>query len=109
VSAMSAASNVTVMGIRKEADSLGEVDVPSAKLWGAQMQRSLEHFSIGHGKKEGVASFDPVRVISGESAGRNHAMDMREKFEFLIPGSKISLRWIGWLRIWGFNSITEAS
>ena len=38
------------------------------------------------GKKEGVASFDPVGVISGESAGRNHAMDMRVKFELLIPG-----------------------
>jgi len=36
-----------VVGIRKETDSLGEVDVPSAKLWGAQTQRSLEHFSIG--------------------------------------------------------------
>src|ERR1700685_4292114 len=34
-------------GIRKETDSLGEVDVPAEKLWGAQTQRSLEHFSIG--------------------------------------------------------------
>jgi fumarate hydratase class II len=32
---------------RREADSLGEVDVPADKLWGAQTQRSLEHFSIG--------------------------------------------------------------
>jgi len=32
---------------RTEADSLGMVDVPSDKLWGAQTQRSLEHFSIG--------------------------------------------------------------
>jgi fumarate hydratase class II len=30
---------------RKETDSLGPV---SDKLWGAQTQRSLEHFSIGH-------------------------------------------------------------
>src|SRR5271168_4332041 len=45
---MSAISNVKVTGIRKETDSLGEVDVPSSKLWGAQTQRSLEHFSIGH-------------------------------------------------------------
>ena len=35
------------VGIRKETDSLGEVEVPSEKLWGAQTQRSLEHFSIG--------------------------------------------------------------
>jgi fumarate hydratase class II len=34
--------------IRKETDSLGEVEVPADKLWGAQTQRSLEHFSIGH-------------------------------------------------------------
>src|SRR6202522_3989849 len=33
--------------IRKETDSLGEVNVAADKLWGAQTQRSLEHFSIG--------------------------------------------------------------
>jgi len=32
---------------RKETDSLGEVRVPADKLWGAQTQRSVEHFSIG--------------------------------------------------------------
>jgi fumarate hydratase, class II len=36
------------LGMRKETDSLGVVDVPADKLWGAQTQRSLEHFSIGH-------------------------------------------------------------
>src|ERR1700748_3497125 len=33
--------------MRKETDSLGVVEVPGDKLWGAQTQRSLEHFSIG--------------------------------------------------------------
>jgi fumarate hydratase class II len=33
--------------LRTETDSLGEVGVPADKLWGAQTQRSLEHFSIG--------------------------------------------------------------
>jgi len=33
--------------IRKEIDSLGEIEVPAKKLWGAQTQRSLERFSIG--------------------------------------------------------------
>jgi fumarate hydratase class II len=32
---------------RVESDSLGEVKVPADRLWGAQTQRSLEHFSIG--------------------------------------------------------------
>src|SRR3981189_1476638 len=36
-----------ISGIRKEMDSLGEVNVPADTLWGAQTQRSLEHFSIG--------------------------------------------------------------
>lgn len=36
-----------VITTRKEFDSLGEVEVPADKLWGAQTQRSLEHFSIG--------------------------------------------------------------
>jgi fumarate hydratase class II len=32
---------------RVETDSLGEVKVAADRLWGAQTQRSLEHFSIG--------------------------------------------------------------
>src|SRR4030081_5950 len=36
-----------ISNIRKEMDSLGEVDVAADMLWGAQTQRSLEHFSIG--------------------------------------------------------------
>jgi fumarate hydratase class II len=34
-------------GTRVEKDSLGSVEVPADKLWGAQTQRSLEHFCIG--------------------------------------------------------------
>jgi fumarate hydratase, class II len=33
--------------MRQETDSLGLVEVPADKLWGAQTQRSLENFSIG--------------------------------------------------------------
>jgi len=35
-------------GTREEFDSLGSVDVPADHYWGAQTQRSLEHFSIGN-------------------------------------------------------------
>ena len=34
--------------VRQETDSFGQVSVPSDKVWGAQTQRSLEHFTIGH-------------------------------------------------------------
>jgi fumarate hydratase, class II len=33
---------------RIESDGLGKVEVPADKLWGAQTQRSLQHFNIGH-------------------------------------------------------------
>ena len=35
------------MNYRTEKDSLGEIQVPADKLWGAQTQRSLENFQIG--------------------------------------------------------------
>jgi fumarate hydratase class II len=38
---------VAARGHRTERDALGEVDVPSDRLWGAQTQRALEHFAIG--------------------------------------------------------------
>lgn len=33
---------------RVELDSIGEINVEASKLWGAQTQRSLEHFCIGN-------------------------------------------------------------
>ena len=50
--------------IRKETDSLGEVGVPADKLWGAQTQRSLEHFSIG-------ADLIPREMISAYAILKN--------------------------------------
>src|ERR1700678_3651687 len=58
--------------IRKETDSLGEVDVPSDKLWGAQTQRSLEHFSIGQDliPREMIAAY---AILKKAAANANHA------------------------------------
>jgi fumarate hydratase, class II len=60
------------MGVRKETDSLGEVDVPSDKLWGAQTQRSLEYFSIGHDliPREMIAAY---AILKKAAASANHA------------------------------------
>lgn len=33
-------------GTRTERDSFGPIEVPAARLWGAQTQRSLEHFAV---------------------------------------------------------------
>ncbi len=58
--------------VRKETDSLGEVDVPASKLWGAQTQRSLEHFSIGTDliPREMISSY---AVLKKAAAIVNHA------------------------------------
>ena len=35
------------MAFRQEKDSIGYVDVPAERYWGAQTQRSFENFKIG--------------------------------------------------------------
>jgi len=64
--------NVKVLGVRKETDSLGEVDVPADKLWGAQTQRSLEHFSIGQDliPREMINAY---AILKKAAATANHA------------------------------------
>jgi fumarate hydratase class II len=37
----------TTPGVRRESDSMGEIDVSADKYWGAQTERSLLHFNIG--------------------------------------------------------------
>jgi fumarate hydratase class II len=39
---------IAATGTRREFDSMGTVDVPAERYWGAQTQRSLIHFSIGN-------------------------------------------------------------
>jgi fumarate hydratase class II len=61
--------------IRIETDSLGEVDVPADKLWGAQTQRSLQHFSIGNDliPREMIGSYAVLKkaaAIVNHQAGR---------------------------------------
>jgi fumarate hydratase class II len=58
--------------VRKETDSLGEVEVPADKLWGAQTQRSLEHFSIGRDlmPREMIPAY---AILKKAAANTNHA------------------------------------
>lgn len=50
---------MTVTNRRTESDSMGSIEVPGDKYWGAQTQRSLEHFAIGNDvmPKELIHSF----------------------------------------------------
>src|SRR5579862_5199728 len=38
---------IAAKGRRHETDSMGDIEVPADRYWGAQTQRSLEHFAIG--------------------------------------------------------------
>jgi fumarate hydratase class II len=57
---------------RSETDSMGVVEVPADKLWGAQTQRSLEHFSIGHDliPREMINAY---AILKKAAANANHA------------------------------------
>src|SRR5258707_10197299 len=61
-----------ISNIRKEMDSLGEVDVAADMLWGAQTQRSLEHFSIGKDlmPREMITAY---AFLKKAAANANHA------------------------------------
>jgi fumarate hydratase class II len=57
---------------REETDSLGKVQVPADKLWGAQTQRSLQHFCIGQDlmPREMIAAY---ATLKRAAASVNHA------------------------------------
>ena len=62
-------------GMRQEFDSLGKVEVPADRYWGAQTQRSLEHFNIGHDRmpKEVYHAYGYVKkavAVVNTQAGR---------------------------------------
>jgi fumarate hydratase class II len=66
---------LSATGMRKEFDSLGEVEVPADHYWGAQTQRSLQHFNIGHDRmpKEVYHAYGYVKkaaAIVNTAAGR---------------------------------------
>jgi fumarate hydratase, class II len=62
-------------GMRREFDSLGPVEVPADRYWGAETQRSLEHFNIGNDRmpKEVYHAYGYVKkaaAVVNTAAGR---------------------------------------
>jgi fumarate hydratase, class II len=57
---------------RTERDSMGEIEVPADKLWGAQTQRSIQYFSIGRDlmPPEMIPSY---AILKKACAHANHA------------------------------------
>ncbi|WAF68848.1 class II fumarate hydratase [Aeromonas dhakensis] len=60
------------MKSRSEHDSFGEIAVPADRLWGAQTQRSLQHFDIS-GERQPMALIHALARIKSACARVNHA------------------------------------
>src|SRR5215471_1339107 len=76
---------ITVKGVRKETDSLGVVEVPADKLWGAQTQRSLEHFSIGKDliPREMIESYAILKKAAATANHKSKRLD-DERYKLII-------------------------
>lgn len=66
---------------REERDSLGIVKVPADKLWGAQTQRSIEHFSIGDDliPRELIPAFAMIKKASARVNYRDGRLPDKQK------------------------------
>jgi fumarate hydratase class II len=70
------------MTYRIETDTMGEIKVADDKLWGAQTQRSLENFNVGH-EKMPIEIIKALAVIKKACAVSNHKLGKlsKEKME----------------------------
>ena len=66
------------MKYREEKDSLGPVQVPADKYWGAQTQRSLENFKIG-GQKMPLEVIHAFAILKKAAAMTNHELGVLDE------------------------------
>ena len=69
------------MNYRTEHDSMGEIQVPADKYWGAQTQRSFENFKIGTEKIPGeiIKAFSYLKQAAAIANFRLGRMDEKKK------------------------------
>ncbi|MGC9269471.1 class II fumarate hydratase [Acidiphilium sp.] len=63
---------INATGFRTESDSMGDIEVPADRYWGAQTQRSLKHFSIGSDRMP-IAVYRAYAVVKKAAAEVNAA------------------------------------
>jgi len=105
---------IKAIGKRKEFDSLGTVEVPADHYWGAQTQRSLEHFNIGNDRmpKEVYHAYGYVKkaaAIVNAAAGRLPAWkgDLIEKVCDEVISGKLDSEFP--LYVWQTGSGTQSN
>jgi fumarate hydratase, class II len=67
---------------RRETDSMGAIDVPAERYWGAQTQRSLHHFSIGDDRMpaaviRGMAILKKAAALANQELGKMPAEEAK--------------------------------
>ncbi|TAK75997.1 MAG: class II fumarate hydratase, partial [Gammaproteobacteria bacterium] len=99
---------------RLESDSMGTVEVPADKYWGAQTQRSIEHFAIGDNRmpEELIRAFG---ILKKAAAMTNYKLGLmkQETMEPIVKAADevIAGKWQDQfpLRVWQTGSGTQTN
>jgi fumarate hydratase, class II len=62
---------------RTERDTMGPIDVPASRLWGAQTQRSLQNFDIS-GERQPLEIIRALAQVKRSAAKVNHALGLQD-------------------------------
>ena len=62
---------------RTERDTMGPIDVPANRLWGAQTQRSLQNFDIS-GERQPLEIIRALAQVKRSAAKVNHALGLQD-------------------------------
>jgi fumarate hydratase class II len=77
-----------VMSVRIEKDSMGEIEVPAERLWGAQTQRSIQNFKIG-GDRFPREMIRALGVLKKSAARANQQLGLlpEDKAKFIVQAA----------------------
>ena len=99
---------------RTETDSMGPIEVPFDHLWGAQTERSLHHFAIGHDKMpkpviHAFAQLKKAAALANQEIGKLAA----DKAGLIVQAADevLAENWLGEfpLRVWQTGSGTQSN
>ena len=78
----------TTQNTRIEVDSMGEIQVPANRYWGAQTQRSLHYFNIGFDTmpRELIRAFGILKKAAAITNNELGELD-KEKLKLIILGA----------------------
>src|SRR5664279_1036601 len=76
----------TAMQTRTEKDTMGTIEVPADKYWGAQTQRSVENFRIGEPASMPREVIQAFAILKKAAAVVNHDLGVltKEKMELIV-------------------------